>query len=480
MGAFNTAVVTVKGQALLAKTIAGTCKMNFSRMALSDAKLTGDISVLTSLSGIKQTELISHVGVEDEKSAVCEVAFSNAGLNTGYYVRNIGLYAIDPDEGEILYSISTADETLAGADWMPPISRGVISLLISVVTVLSSSASVDVNVDPTAYVTVSQFTTHTDNKENPHNVTPHQIGMFDYVGGFVTSVVDWDAVDGEYLSPYKLKCSEGLAFEDIDDNTCAVAGKGDCNDIDIVIPMYSPEGKMVTEIKSRAFEGYHGLRTLVVSKTVLKINSYALDSDTLKTLVLTNPDTQTSARKTTAKLERIIYNGSPQAFKNSYLADQLVSEGTKVLYSLVDTDSFCTKEELDEALKNPSYEEDVSLVGITTEVGDIGATITDNAVGGAGNLFHVNITGHIKFHCEVDKSGGWATVMGVELGGDTGVYEYSFEGVVEDGFEVYCSFAGVTFTKFVKKVPIKDTIGDMDKALDELHNYAQALIGGEA
>jgi hypothetical protein len=77
--------------------------------------------------------------------------------------------------------------------------------------------------------------------------------------------------------------------------------------------------------------------------------------------------------------------------------------------------------------------------------------------------------------------------MDVELGGDTGVYEYSFEGVVEDGFEVYCSFAGVTFTEFVKKVYVKNAvgdingkIGDIESALDELHGYATSLIGGEA
>lgn len=158
MGAFNTAVVTKKGQALLAKTVAGTCEMKFTKMALSDAELTGDLSEITSLSSVKQTELIANVKVEDDKSTVCEVAFSNRNLNTGYFVRNIGLYAIDPDEGEILYSVSTADETVSSADWMPPLSNGVMSLLISVVTVLSSSSKIDVSVDPTALATVAQIT----------------------------------------------------------------------------------------------------------------------------------------------------------------------------------------------------------------------------------------------------------------------------------------------------------------------------------
>lgn len=135
---------------------------------------------------------------------------------------------------------------------------------------------------------------------------------------------------------------------------------------------------------------------------------------------------------------------------------------------------------VDEKLKNPLYEEDVKLTGITTVEGAMDAEITDNMLAGAGNSFHINITGHIKFncHCDVDIDSGFATIMGVELGSNTGVYEYSFEGVIEDGFEVYCSFAGVTFTEFVKKIYVKDAIGDMDTALDAILAIQESIIGG--
>ena len=68
------------------------------------------------------------------------------------------LYATDPDEGEICYSISVADESTATADWMPPYNGiGVSSLLVDLVTAVSNASSVNVTVDPTASATVSQI-----------------------------------------------------------------------------------------------------------------------------------------------------------------------------------------------------------------------------------------------------------------------------------------------------------------------------------
>ena len=53
-------------------------------------------------------------------------SFSNQTLGQGYYVRNLGLYANDPQAGEILYSISVADESTATADYMPPFNGSII------------------------------------------------------------------------------------------------------------------------------------------------------------------------------------------------------------------------------------------------------------------------------------------------------------------------------------------------------------------
>lgn len=153
MGVFNTAVITNKGASLLSKTILRECNITFTRMAVSDARLTGDLSGITEIDNIKQSEPVSYFGVKDDTTIACEVAFSNKELTTGYYVRVVGLYAEDPDEGEILYCVSTAEI----ADWMPPLSSGVVSYLVNVVTTVANSSNVKISVDDTAHVTQGQL-----------------------------------------------------------------------------------------------------------------------------------------------------------------------------------------------------------------------------------------------------------------------------------------------------------------------------------
>lgn len=158
MGAFKSAVITTKGQALLAKVVAGTTKLEFTKIAVSENVLSGDLASKTGIGTIKQSEKVSSVVRQNGANVKVSASFSNETLGAGYYVRNIGLYATDPQDGEILYSISVADESEATADWMPPFNGiGVSSLLVDLVTAVSNASSVEVTVDPSAGATVAQI-----------------------------------------------------------------------------------------------------------------------------------------------------------------------------------------------------------------------------------------------------------------------------------------------------------------------------------
>ena len=159
MGAFKSAVITKKGQALIAKVVAGTTKFEFTKVAVSENTLTGDLASKTGIGTIKQSEKVASVVRQNGSNVKVSTSFSNQTLGAGYYVRNIGLYANDPQEGEICYSISVADESTATADWMPPFNGiGVSSLLVDLVTAVSNASSVNVTVDPSAGATVAQIT----------------------------------------------------------------------------------------------------------------------------------------------------------------------------------------------------------------------------------------------------------------------------------------------------------------------------------
>ena len=158
MGAFKSAVITAKGQALLSKVIAGTTKLAFTKIAISENPLSGDLAKLTGIGTIKQSNKVASVVQQNGANVKVSTSFSNETLGAGYYVRNIGLYATDPTEGEILYSISVADESTATADWMPPFNGiGVSSLLVDLVTAVSNASNVSVAVDPSAGATVAQI-----------------------------------------------------------------------------------------------------------------------------------------------------------------------------------------------------------------------------------------------------------------------------------------------------------------------------------
>ncbi len=158
MGAFNSAVITTKGQALLAKVVAGTADFTFTNIKVSADTLTGDLASKTSIGTVKQTSAVASVVRQNDSNVKVSASFTNSELTTGYYVRAIGLYATDPQDGEILYSISTADESTATADWMPPFNGiGSSSLEVCLVTAVSNADSVTVEVDPTAVATVSQI-----------------------------------------------------------------------------------------------------------------------------------------------------------------------------------------------------------------------------------------------------------------------------------------------------------------------------------
>lgn len=158
MGAFKSAVITEKGQALLAKVVAGTTKLAFTKIAVSADTLSGDLVKRTDIGTIKQSSKIASVSKQNNSNVKVSASISNETLHEGYYIRNIGLFATDPQDGEILYSISVADESTATADWMPPFNGiGTSSLLIDLVTAVSNASEVNVSVDPSTSATVAQI-----------------------------------------------------------------------------------------------------------------------------------------------------------------------------------------------------------------------------------------------------------------------------------------------------------------------------------
>lgn len=155
MAVFSKLVITRKGQALLAKILSGVKNVNFTSVSASNAEYTVEqLENLIALSDIKQTSLISEKVRASDITVKIDAAFNNFELASGYYMRTIGLYADDPDEGEILYG--AAIET-SGNCYIPPYNGITVSgTYIQLVITVGNAENVSLEVNPGAIATIKQ------------------------------------------------------------------------------------------------------------------------------------------------------------------------------------------------------------------------------------------------------------------------------------------------------------------------------------
>lgn len=155
---FGSILFTSKGSALQAKATAGTALV-FTKIVMGSGYLNGQSQIaLTDVIEPKITLSISEIKRNGER-AVIKANFSNESSAIGFYLREIGLYATDPDLGEILYCYGNAG-TLA--EYIPPESSQLIEKVISIVAVVGNATSVSAVIDSTAFATKADFETYTE------------------------------------------------------------------------------------------------------------------------------------------------------------------------------------------------------------------------------------------------------------------------------------------------------------------------------
>lgn len=146
----NQSVITNKGRTLMAKLLSGRATATFTKISISSTVYSsGDLAALTALSNVKQTATCQ-AKPNNGATVSVEAAFNNTGLAAGYDVNTIGVYATDPDEGEILYAVATAKQN----GYMPA-DTGVskTGLTIAFYTEVGNASQVNLTVEPGAVAT---------------------------------------------------------------------------------------------------------------------------------------------------------------------------------------------------------------------------------------------------------------------------------------------------------------------------------------
>ena len=111
-GVYEEAVLTAKGIALLAKAQAGRCTIKLTKAATGNGSYSDGEALTnrTALKSKKQEFALITVTTQNQSNVYVKFIITNkqdtGNLKNGYYVKEVGIYAQDPDEGEILYALA--------------------------------------------------------------------------------------------------------------------------------------------------------------------------------------------------------------------------------------------------------------------------------------------------------------------------------------------------------------------------------------
>jgi len=156
MSAFGGLIFTNSGRNLQAKAQSGA-QLNLTRIAIGDGDLAGSaIADLTALKRQVKSCAISKLKAMTGGKAVVGTSFSNQEIVTPFYWKELGVFAQDPDLGEILYCYGNSG---ANAEYIPAGGGGdIIEKSIDVVTIVGNAASVTATIESSlVYASVQEL-----------------------------------------------------------------------------------------------------------------------------------------------------------------------------------------------------------------------------------------------------------------------------------------------------------------------------------
>ena len=150
MAKFNGFILTEKGRELLAKGLAGET-ITFTRMAIGDG---------TSLTSERErTELVNQIttlpilNINVKRNGTCEInaLLTNKSVTTGFYIKELGIFAHGNDNVEILYAYNIS----TSPDFVPPFSaNNVVEIEYVDTIIVDQVANVTAVIDPSiTYIT---------------------------------------------------------------------------------------------------------------------------------------------------------------------------------------------------------------------------------------------------------------------------------------------------------------------------------------
>ncbi|MCD7918654.1 MAG: hypothetical protein LUG45_00965 [Clostridiales bacterium] len=172
--------LTNNGYGILTQALNGG-SISFTKIKVGNGDVPEDYTALDDLvnpvieAGIDSIE-------EAEKYVILKSAsFNNQSLESELECKEVGVFCLDSDgETEILYAYGHCDLSSSGetAVTIPLVENGLVSTTITVYVYIDDAEEVGAILAASSeYVTLADFTAHTDDTDNPHSVTASQVGL---------------------------------------------------------------------------------------------------------------------------------------------------------------------------------------------------------------------------------------------------------------------------------------------------------------
>ena len=154
MAKFNGYVITEAGRNLIAKGLTGDT-VTFTKMQLGDGTTSNDGRTMTALVSTKADLPI--IGLSNTGTGIAELRFliNNKDITTGFYIKEVGVFAKGADGVEVLYAYNVSPNP----DFIPPFSaNNIIEIEYVDSIIVDQVANITASIDPSiTYMTQAQI-----------------------------------------------------------------------------------------------------------------------------------------------------------------------------------------------------------------------------------------------------------------------------------------------------------------------------------
>lgn len=151
-------VITTRGLQLLARLASGAEQLEFTGVKVGTGVVPDgtDPAQLMHLVSYKMDGMIADYGYDQETDdAFVVMQITNAGITSGFVMTEVGLFAMDPDRGEILYAYVDLSED---PNYIMPEENGrAKTVQIKMHVVVGEAANITATINPLSQVTMEAF-----------------------------------------------------------------------------------------------------------------------------------------------------------------------------------------------------------------------------------------------------------------------------------------------------------------------------------